>query len=96
MKEGDRPAFPAHSFYSDGSPQLPDATNSGVTLRDWFATFAPRPQKWQIDLAMQSDRNRNPHNDSHKPPIRSQTEVIAALRYDYADAMIKARSSNRK
>jgi hypothetical protein len=74
-------------------PPAPGAypTDDGLTIRDWFATFAPRPSKDRINLHMKMDRNRNPHNDSHKPPIRSETEIIAELRYEFADAMMKAR-----
>lgn len=96
MKDDNIPAFPIPRFYSDGSPQIPDPDNSGLTLRDWFATFAPRPERAMIEMHMKFDQNRNPHNDSHKPPLRSKTEIIACLRYEYADAMIRARSRNTK
>jgi hypothetical protein len=46
-----------------------------------------------MDLERMKDRNRNPHNDSYKPPIRSDMEIRCALAYEYASAMLKARES---
>lgn len=89
----DEPAFPQPYHPQDGINALND---KGVTLRDWFATFAPRPERAMIEMHMKLDQQRNPHNDSHKPPLRSKTEIVAYLRYEYADAMIRARDSNRK
>ena len=62
-----------------------------MTLRDCFAIHAPQPDRDQILLQRQIDRSRNPHNDTHKPPIRSEIEIIADLAFEYADAMLKAR-----
>jgi hypothetical protein len=64
----------------------------GITIRDWFATFVPTPTRSQIEMQMTRDRNRNPHNDDYKPPLRSREEIIADLRYEFADAMIRARN----
>lgn len=50
MKAGDLPVFPA-----------PGADSNGL---DWFATFAPRPERALIESRMAMDRSRNPHNDS--------------------------------
>jgi len=87
------PAFPVFRV-PNGEPE-PDTM--GLTLRDWFATFAPRPEKSRIEQEMKYDQNRNPHNDGlPKPPLRSRDEVIADLRYAYADAMVKARNRNSK
>ena len=61
------------------------------TLRDRFAMAAPEPTEKQIEWESQKDRNANPHNDSHKPRLRDTLEIIADLKYKYADAMLKAR-----
>jgi hypothetical protein len=85
----DLPAFPVFHV-SNGEPE---PETMGLTVRDWFATFAPRPEQWRIDQEMKYDRNRNPHNDPPpKPRLRSRAEVIADLRYEYADAMVRARN----
>jgi hypothetical protein len=63
----------------------------GMTLRDYFAIRAPEPSKDRIEMLMQFDRNRNPHNDSHKPRLRSEVEIRCDLAYEYADAMLRAR-----
>ena len=66
-------------------------TSLGLTIRDWFATFAPEPSTEDISSEFERDRLRNPHNDPHKPKIRSKREIIAELRYRYADSMISER-----
>jgi hypothetical protein len=47
-------------------------------------------------MQMKMDMNRNPHNDSHKPPIRSEAEIVAELRYEFADAMVRARDKQSR
>jgi hypothetical protein len=61
------------------------------TLRDFFAMNAPVPEKWRIDSEQAHDKSRNPYNEGHKPKLRSVTEVVADLAYEYADIMMKAR-----
>ncbi len=80
------PAFPA------GWPEAGYEPSYGMTLRDWFAGTAPTPADDDVELQERLDRNRNPHNDSHKPRIRSRAEIIASLRYAYADAMLAERA----
>ena len=63
----------------------------GMTLRDWFATHAPEPPEWWLQTQRQHDHNRNPHNEDHKPPIRSDAEIDAAWRWTWADAMLAER-----
>lgn len=87
---------------NDGGPAFPGAIDArsrdftmpspGMSLRDWFATFAPPPRRWRLKLEQDRDRARNPHNDSYKPKIRSEDEIVAALRFEHADAMLAARS----
>lgn len=64
----------------------------GMTLRDWFAGIAPEPTPDAIATQQGIDRGRNPHNDSYKPALRSRDQIIAALRYAYADAMLEERA----
>lgn len=61
------------------------------TLLDLFAIFAPEPARDVIIREMEKDRLANPHNDSYKPRRRSEAEVIAELKYQYASHMLEAR-----
>lgn len=70
-------------------------TSGGMTLRDWFATHAPEPTETQMQNQRSYDRGRNPHNDSYKPPLRSDNQIRAQLAYQYADAMLSARQETR-
>ena len=63
-----------------------------VDLRDYFAIHAPEPIDEDIAVQQRYDRGRNPHNDSYKPPLRSREQIIAYLRYCYADAMLAERA----
>jgi hypothetical protein len=89
------PAFPSQphrmmQVNADGSATPLDF--EGMSLRDWFAAMAPKPSRWRVKLEHDRDRARNPHNDSYKPPIRGDMEIEAALRYEFADAMLRART----
>lgn len=64
----------------------------GLSLRDYFAAHAPEPSLEAIRFELERDRMRNPHNDSYKPPIRGQSEIVAYLKYRYADAMLTERN----
>ena len=55
----------------------------GLTRRDWFATFAPEPSQGLILKAL--ERERRIQTDR-----RSMDEIIADLKYEYADRMIAA------
>lgn len=46
------------------------------------------PSKEEVDMHRQMDRQRNPHNDSYKPPIRSEKELISDLKFRFADAVL--------
>lgn len=71
---------------------LKDDLERVYTLRDWFAAVAPEPDNDDIKTEMMLDNNKNPYNEGHKPQPRTRMEIIADLRYKFADAMIKARS----
>ena len=75
----------------DGGPAFPMMDQEwkehpGMSLRQYFAIHAPEPTEGDIRTEMAYDRNRDPHNDRNG--IRGKLEIIAALRYRYADAMI--------
>ena len=78
------PAFPVQDLSKWQCP--------GMTLRDWFAGQAPEPSVDYIAMQKAHDKNLNPHNDSYKPPLRTELEIRAAYRYDYADSMLAERS----
>jgi hypothetical protein len=82
-------AFPFQS--SDGDDM--NTPEYGMTMRDWFATFAPQPSDEAIKSQHDQDFYRNPHNEPYhnKPPRRSRERIIADLRYAFADAMLDAR-----
>ena len=85
-------AFPSQPLGMDG---LPDhSAVSGMTLRDWFATFAPDCGEDYVRSQMDIDRGRNPHNETGigMPPLRSQQQIRAGGRYEWADAMLAARA----
>lgn len=85
-KPANPPAFP-----NSGNSTWMLTPTDGMTLRDWFATFAPQPNDDTIALHERGDRERNPHNDSYKPKLRSRAEIVAGLRYAFADAMLAER-----
>ena len=92
MKDGG-PAFPSKTIKrvqtgAGGFVEVfdEDTFHPGMSLRQYFAIHAPEPGEHAISAKMQIDRNRDPHND--RGLIRSRMEIIAALRYEYADAMI--------
>jgi hypothetical protein len=77
----------------DGGSAFPHPLGvvDGVSLRDWFASQASEPSADWISMQRQFDRNRNPHNDYHKPRLREEVELIAAYKYMIADAMLAER-----
>lgn len=86
------PAFPTHFTLPMGPDNLPGVSVlQGMTLRDYFACHAPEPTQADISTIWESEKLANPHNDTYKPPRRSPREIVAALRYRWADDMLKAR-----
>lgn len=88
------------SEIKDGGPAFPHSVQrwndsfgsvDGMSLRDYFAIRAPEPTAERMTMERQRDRNRNPHNEGHKPPQRSDVEIRCDLAYEYADAMLRAR-----
>jgi hypothetical protein len=68
---------------------------NGMTMRQWFATHAPEPSPEDVRFEMDRDVSRNPHNDYHKPARRGRLQIIADLKFAYADAMIAASRGGR-
>lgn len=87
IKDGG-PAFPCHT---NPRPGTLNKAPQGMSLRDYFAIRAPEPTAERMTMERQRDRNRNPYNEGHKPPHRSDVEIRCDLAYEYADAMIRAR-----
>ena len=81
---------------NDGGPAFPfewsPQSIHGISLRDWFATFAPEPKESDVEFQHDMDRRRNPHGDYTKPKIREIGLIKAQLRFKYADAMLEARN----
>ena len=70
-----------------------EPSQSGMTLRDYFAAHAPEPSEAWISVQRWIDRNRNPHNEPHKPAPRDDFQLIAEYKFAHADAMLKAREA---
>lgn len=85
-------AFPRTAFNDQGDITTFSDEYSGMTLRDYFAIRAPAPTDDYIKMQLQKDKNKNPHNDSYKPKIRSRVEIICDWNFEYADAMLKSRN----
>lgn len=82
MDDRNPPAFPRdHRHFG----------HNGLTMRDWFATHAPEPSPDRMGTERGIDRGRDPHNEVHKPPLRSDDQIRACLAYRYADAMLAQR-----
>lgn len=101
MNQRNHPAFPCEAQPDrEGVPPEHDYVQTGIhsgkfpgmTLRDWFASQAPEPSPERMTTERQIDRNRNPHNEAHKPKIRCDDEIRACLAYRYADAMLAQRA----
>jgi len=82
-------AFPA----AWGNPEQGGDHVEGMTLRDYFAAHAPEPSEAWISVQRGIDRNRNPHNEPHKPAPRDDFQLIAEYKFAHADAMVKAREA---
>ena len=82
--DNDNPAFPM-TFDSPGY--------SGMTLRDWFATWY-KPSSEDINLLLNLDAALNPHGDGPpKPRRRTKSEIVCFLKYKHADAMLAERET---
>jgi hypothetical protein len=81
------PAFPVSDVRSPDGCGLREGS-PGMGLREYFAIHAPEPREDSIANEQGIDRGRNPHNDAHKPKIRSRDEIVATLRFRFADAML--------
>lgn len=66
----------------------------GMTLRDYFAAHAPEPRDDDVSRIMRNEQLANPHNEPYHNKVRrrGEQEIRCALRYEYADAMLKARA----
>jgi hypothetical protein len=64
-----------------------------MTLRDYFASKSPEPSEAWISVQRGIDRNRNPHNEPHKPAPRDDFQLTAEYKFAHADAMLKAREA---
>jgi hypothetical protein len=60
-----------------------------MSMLDWFATFAPEPNKDDMELQKMYDMNRRCRDDKYV--MRSDMQIKCELRYKWAKEMIKAR-----
>lgn len=84
-------AFPAQPIMKSPDGYEISYEQGGMDLRDYFAIRAPLPTESMMQMEAMRDKNRNPYNESHKPKLRSNYEIMADLAYEYADAMLEAR-----
>lgn len=97
MNTSNQPAFPVpiHKTRFDTCPEdFRDTGCLGMTKREWMAAHAPPAPEWWLDLHRKRDRSLNPHNDSYKPPIRGETELLAAWSVEWADVLLTALSKS--
>jgi hypothetical protein len=66
----------------------------GLTKLEYFLANSPwEPDKSDIDAEIARDRNKNPHNDSHKPRIRGYAEIVIDLKINNALSILKITES---
>lgn len=46
------------------------------------------PSTKDIEAEYHRDKMRNPHNDYHKPPLRSQIQIVSDLKFLFADGVL--------
>jgi hypothetical protein len=81
----DEPAFPF--VCSDISKH--QVHDPGMTKREYLASKAPQPPpEWWLKMRRERQRLLNPHNDSYKPPILGEVELMAVWAVEYADALL--------
>ncbi len=85
-------ATPDRSWWDEGGGAFPCGEEFGMTLRDWFATFAPEPSDAYIDSEKAFDAGNNRYNELGKPPLRGSRQIRAEARFEWADAMLAARA----
>lgn len=64
-----------------------EQTINWFNLRNTLAA-QHQPHEALIKSCRESDRLRNPHNDSHKPPLRSETQIVSDLKFQAADHIL--------
>ena len=87
-KDDGGPAFPGFDPKSESPKPV-----AGMSLRDWLAGQAPEPPESWLHMQRGIDRNRNPHNEPHKPAPRDDFQLTAEWKFAHADAMLRARSN---
>lgn len=94
-KENGGPAFPqpiANAGKGAGLVSADEMFVGGMTLRDYFAAKAPECPSNYLTTQRGIDHGRNPYNEAHRPPLRSDLQIIAEWNFAYADAMLAERS----
>ena len=87
------PAFPGTTSEPNERGVYYPVHHQGMSLRDWFAGQAPEPPESWLHMQRGIDRNRNPHNEPHKPAPRDDFQLTAEWKFAIADAMLRARSN---
>jgi len=73
-------------IYTTAFPITKDHAEAGMSLRDWFATFAPEPS--DEDIRRESGKDSVNQIESKN---RSRLMIVADLKFAYADAMMERR-----
>ena len=60
-----------------------------ISIFEQIALHTPKPTDAEIELQQKLDHNRNPHNDAHKPPLRSKLEIECDLRFEFAKTFLR-------
>lgn len=54
----------------------------------YLVQSAPEPTQEQVGQQMHRDKQRNPHNDSHKPKLRDSLEIVVDYKLEFANMML--------
>ena len=59
---------------------------TGISRRDWFATFAPTPPDWWMEHRRAREHSKAMRDDRYQE--RCSTDLAIDWRYEYADKMV--------
>lgn len=79
------------SYETKAYPATEPVIHDGMCLIDYFACHAPQPSDQDVETQMRLDRRHNRNNEFGKPKIRDRHEIQVALRYKWAELMMKER-----
>lgn len=64
-------------------------SNHPLSKREYLALNGPPVPEWLMKVRTQQNKNLNPFNEPHKPPILDQAEIELRCRFEWADKFIQ-------